>query len=358
MPLDYKKLPQAGPRAIPVGRIAETDVSAYMDMDKLQTHSIAAGGTGSGKSVSAQVVSEELLKRGVPFVCFDPTAQWTGFIRPNKDKQMLALYAKFGMKPEDAKSYKVTIFNVLDPNHPIDYKKYLNPGEMTVFVMNKLQPAQLDGFVRRSIQSVFDMRPLESKELKLLIVYDEVHRLLPKYGGKGAYSQLERGYREFRKWGIGMFMISQVLLDFKGAVRANIANEIQLRTKYEGDIGRVKTKYGIEYASKITKLTIGTGRVQNPEYNDGKPWFISFRPLLHSTFALTEEELNQITGVQEKIAAAQAQISELKAKGTDTYDIELELKIANDKLKQGLFKMSETYLESVNARLKSFGGKR
>ncbi|MEK6953893.1 MAG: DUF87 domain-containing protein [Candidatus Micrarchaeota archaeon] len=358
IPMDYKKLPQAGPRAIPVGRIAETDVTAYFDMDKLQTHSIAAGGTGSGKSVSAQVVVEELLKRNVPVVVFDPTAQWTGYIRPNKDKQMLALYPKFAMKPEDARSYKTNIINVLDPNQPIEYKKYLIPGEITVFVMNKLQPAQLDGFVKRSIQAVFDMRPLESKELKLLIVYDEVHRLLPKYGGKGAYAQLERGYREFRKWGLGMFMISQVLLDFKGAVRANIANEIQLRTKYEGDIGRVKTKYGGEYASKITKLTIGTGLVQNPEYNEGKPWFVAFRPLLHSTFALTEEELQQITGIQQKVEAARVQIDALKAKGVDTYDVELELKIASDKLKQGLFRMSDTYLESVASRLKSFGSKR
>jgi hypothetical protein len=358
IPLDFKKLPQAGPRAIPVGRIAETDVTAYFDMDKLQTHSIAAGGTGSGKSVSAQVVAEELLKRNVPIVVFDPTAQWTGYIRPNKDKQMLALYPKFAMKPEDVRNYKTWIINVTDPNQPIDYKKYQNPGEMTVFVMNKLQPAQLDGFVKRSIQAVFDSRPLESKELKLMIIYDEVHRLLPKYGGKGAYAQLERGYREFRKWGIGMFMISQVLLDFKGAVRANIANEIQLRTKYEGDIGRVKTKYGNEYASKITKLTIGTGLVQNPEYNDGKPWFVAFRPLLHSTFALTEEELTQITALQLKVSGAQEQIVQLKAKGIDTYDLELELKIATDKMKQGLFKMAETYLESVNARLKSFAGKK
>lgn len=358
VPLDFKKLPQPGPRALPVGRIAETDVTAYMDIDKLQTHSIAAGGTGSGKSVSAQVVSEELLKRNVPIIVYDPTAQWTGFIRPNKDKQMLALYPKFGMKPEDARGYKTTVIPITDPNFQIDLKKYLNPGEMTVFVMNKLGPAELDAFVRRSVQAVFDSHPLESKELKLLIVYDEVHRLLPKYGGKGAYAQLERGYREFRKWGIGMFMISQVLLDFKGAVRANIANEIQLRTKYEGDIGRVKTKYGNEYASKVTKLTIGTGLVQNPEYNDGKPWFVSFRPLLHSTFALTDEEMQQIVAIQQKVEQAQQQIAVLKAKGVDTYDVELELKIANDKLKQGLFRMSETYLESVGARLKSFGGKR
>jgi hypothetical protein len=154
---------------------------------------------------------------------------------------------------------------------------------------------------------------------------------------------------------MAIFMISQVLLDFKGAVRANIANEIQLRTKYEGDIGRVKTKYGPDYAARVTRLTIGTGLFQNPEYNDGKPWFVSFRPLLHSTFSLTEEELQQYMKLSAQVQAVKDEIEKLKARKIDTYDIELELNIAVDKLKQGLYRMAEIYLESVNARLKAMG---
>jgi len=351
-PIDFKKLPKKGPNSIEVGKIAETDVKAYLDVSQLIMHSIAAGGTGSGKSVSAMVVAEELLKRNVPVIVFDPTAQWTGFLRPCKDPHMLKYYPKFGLKPEDARAFKTNIIIVEDPNMEINIKDYMNPGEITVFVMNKLKPAQIDKFVRKSIDAVFAMNPPESKEIKLLMVYDEVHRLLPKYGGKGGYIALERGCREFRKWGIGLFMISQVLLDFKGAIRANIANEIQLRTKYEGDINRVKTKYGSEYASKVVKLTIGTGLFQNPEYNEGKPWFISFRPLLHSTFALTKEELETYNKLSKRIKEIEKKIEELKKRKVDTYDMEIELNIAKDKMKQGLFKMAETYLESLDARLK------
>jgi hypothetical protein len=356
-PIDFKELPQPGPNSIEVGKIAETDVKAYLDLSQLTMHTIAAGGTGSGKTISAMVVAEELLKRKIPVIVFDPTGQWTGFIKPNRLKQMLDLYPKFGLKPTDARSFKTNIVVVEDPNMEINIKKYMIPGEITVFVMNRLKPEQLDAFVRRSIQAIFDMRPPETKELKLLLVYDEVHRLLPKYGGKGGYTALERGVREFRKWGIGIFMVSQVLLDFKGAVRANIANEIQLRTRYEGDINRVKSKYGQEYASKITKLTIGTGLFQNPEYNHGKPWFISFRPILHSPFGLTDEEINQYVSLNKKIEEFEAKIAELKSKGVDTYDMEIELNIAKDKLKTGAFKMVETYLESLEKRLSKFGGK-
>jgi hypothetical protein len=240
---------------------------------------------------------------------------------------------------------------VEDPEMPIDIKKYMNPGEITVFVMNRLKPEQLDQFVRRSVQAIFDMHPEESKEIKLLLVYDEVHRLLAKYGGKGGYVAIERACREFRKWGIGVFLISQVLLDFKGAIRANIANEIQLRTKYEGDIGRVKSKYGIDYASKVTRCTIGTGLFQNPEYNNGRPWFVSFRPLLHSPFALTDSEINQYVELNKKIESVEERLKKLKEKGIDTYDIEIELNIAKDKTKTAAFKMAETYLESIDKRI-------
>lgn len=350
-PLDFNTLPKAGPSAIEVGRIAETDVKAYVDIPQLIMHSIAAGGSGSGKTVSAMVCSEELLKRKVPVIVFDPTAQWTGFMKPCRLKALLDLYSRFGLKQSDARSFKTNVILVEDPNMPIELKKYMNPGEITVFVMNRLKPEDLDNFVRRSVQSIFDMRPQESKEIKLLLVYDEVHRLLSKYGGKGGYVAIERACREFRKWGIGTFLISQVLLDFKGAIRANIANEIQLRTKYEGDIGRVKSKYGVDYASKVTRLTIGTGLFQNPEYNHGRPWFVNFRPLLHSPFALTDSEINQYVELNKKIEELDKRIAELKGKGIDTYDIEIELNIAKDKIKTAAFKMAETYIESIEKRI-------
>ncbi|HLC58898.1 MAG TPA: DUF87 domain-containing protein, partial [archaeon] len=355
-PLDFKTLPKAGPNAIEVGKIAETDIKAYIDIPQLIMHSIAAGGSGSGKTVSAMVTAEELLKRKVPIVVFDPTAQWTGFMKANKLQLLLDLYPKFGMKPTDARNFKTNIVLVEDPNMDVELKKWMIPGEITVFVMNRLPAGQLDNFVKKSIQSVFDMRPAESKEIKLLLVYDEVHRLLPKYGGKGGYTSIERACREFRKWGIGVFLISQVLLDFKGAIRANIANEIQLRTKYEGDIGRVKSKYGIDFASKVTRLTIGTGLFQNPEYNSGRPWFISFRPLLHSPFALTDDEVNQYVKLNKKVEEINAKLKDMKTKGIDTYDIEVELNIVKDKVKTAAFKVAETYLDSIQKRIERKGG--
>jgi hypothetical protein len=175
---------------------------------------------------------------------------------------------------------------------------------------------------------------------------------LPKYGGKKGYLALERGVREFRKWGIGLIMISQVLSDFKGAIRAVIASEGQMRTKYSGDIERVKKSYGANYAATLPRLKIGIGMVQNPEYNEGRPWFIEFRPLLHDTSRISEKELALYRKYQKEIAEIEEEVEKMKKKGIDTYDIELELKLAKEKVKQAQFRMAETYIESLKARIK------
>jgi len=73
--------------------------------------------------------------------------------------------------------------------------------------------------------------------------------------------------------------------------------------------------------------------IQNPEYNDGKPWFIRFRPILHDTFRMTEEELNSYDDFMKQINDLKSQSDALKAKGVDTYDIELELNLALDNLR-------------------------
>ena len=67
---------------------------------------------------------------------------------------------------------------------------------------------------------------------------------------------------------------------------------------------------------------------QNPEYNHGRPWFVNFRPLLHSPFALTDKELDTYVKLDKKVKAIEEKIENLKSRNIDTYDIEIELNIA------------------------------
>jgi len=360
-PTSFDKIPKAGPRALWIGKVAESDRQAYFDMDDLTIHAIDAGSTGGGKTVAAMVMVEELLQKGVPVVVFDPTMQWTGFMKPCSEAKMFEYYPRFGMKTSMTRPYKAYLYDVDDPQKfQIDIRKHMKPGELTIFGLTKLKQGDLDEVVKVVIESVFNSNLPEASQLKFVIVFDEVHRLLPKYGGKKGYISLERGMREFRKWGVGMIMISQVISDFRGAIRANVGTEIQLRTKYSGDLNRIKDKYGIEYSKAVVKESVGVAMVQNAQYNDGRPYFVQFRPLLHSPHKLEDAEITELKGFMAVIEEVEARIAALRKRGIDTSDIELELKLASDKVKEGKGRMASLYIDSLKKNLEALekGGRR
>jgi hypothetical protein len=352
--IDYNTLPKPGPRSGYIGKIAETDKKAYFDLDQLTMHTLVAGSTGGGKTVSAEVLIEEALLKGVAVIVFDPTAQWTGFLRKCQEKKMLSLYPKFGMKKTDARAFNGNIHQVIDAREIIDIKKFIKPGEINVFSISKLDPEDIDILVANTIRQVFRANLPESSELKFVIIFDEVHRLLPKFGGSGeGFIQVERAAREFRKWGGGLILISQVLTDFVGETKANINTEIQMRTRDQGDLNRINNKYGSYMLQSLLKASTGTGMIENSAYNRGNPYFVSFRPLLHEHARLSDEELEQYNKYNAIIDDLEYQIEQLEKEGIDVFDLKLELKMALDKVKSGSFNMVNIYLESLTPRIKS-----
>ncbi len=357
--IDTKNLPQPGERAAFVGMIAESGIRAFMDLDALQTHTLIAGATGGGKTVSGQDIVEEALMKGSSVIVFDPTAQWSGFLRANTDKTMFRLYEGFHIKESDARAFSGNVHTITDvnkmiANNEIHIKDYLKEGEITVFCMHKLDPAAIERVIEYTIKDVFKSNLEDTKKLRCLIVYDEVHRLLPKFGGTGqGLVQLERAVREFRKWGVGLVLISQVLSDFVGEIKANIGTEMQMRTRYEGDLERIKMKYGEDTLKSVVRASIGTGMVQNPAYNKGRPYFITFRPLLHNHSRLSDEILANYDKYNAKIDALRKKLDAMKAKEIDIFDLELELNLALDNVKKGSFDVVELYLESLEPRINS-----
>ncbi len=347
-PLDYKKVPREG---FKIGKFAGTDNYCYFDPKDLTTHLISAGATGAGKSVSASVIAEEALDKNIPVIVFDPTAQWTGFVKACKDSNLTRKYKEFGMSDFDIKSYPGLIYDVEKPDFELKIKEFINSGEITIFCLNKLKPGEYDKAVDHIIKSIFGETWEESSDLKLLLVFDEVHRLLEKYGGTGGYVALEKAAREFRKWGIGIIMCSQVLADFKSAISGNVLTEIQLNTKSLVDIEKVKTKYGEQYSQRITRMGVGAGLMQYPKYNDGKPFFVEFRPTKHDPHKITEAELSLYKTNIEKLKVIEAKIKDLKERKIYTEDYELDFKLAMKKLKTGNFRMVEIYITSLEKSL-------
>ncbi|MBR9675670.1 DUF87 domain-containing protein [Candidatus Woesearchaeota archaeon] len=351
--VEYAELPKPGPRNVYVGKIAETDRKTYFNLENFKTHTIVAGSTGGGKSFSAQGIIEEMLLNDVAVIVFDPTAQWTGFLRKLKSKNLLNLYPIFGMKKTEAKAFNGNIKMIENPRELLDIKKYMKPGEIQVFACHKLDPRDMDTYVSNAIKEVFHGNFDESPELRLMIVFDEIHRILPKFGGSGAgFLQIERGCREFRKWGIGIMLISQVLSDFVGEIKANINTEIQMRTRDEGDLERIATKYGKELLRSLVKATVGSGMVENPAYNRGRPYFVSFKPLRHSVERLSDDDIEKYNKYNAMIDQIDFEIKQLEEDHSqDVFDLKLELKLSSDKVKSGNFNMVDIYLEGLKPRI-------
>ena len=351
--LEYNLTPQPGPRCINVGKIAETTKNAFIDIDRLTTHCIVAGSTGGGKTVAAQDIIEECLDKGIAVITFDPTAQWTGMLRKQDNKKMLSLYPMYGMNPKkDPKAYSGNIKPITNALQKIRLTEYIKPGEIQVFTTNTLDPKDIDLFVANTVREIFHSNLQETQELRAMLVYDEVHRLLAKFGGSGeGFIQIERACREFRKWGIGVMLISQVLADFVGQIKANINTEVQMRTRDESDLERIKTKYGGEVLQGLVKASTGTGMIENPEWNRGRPYFISFRPLKHNIKRLSDEELGLYQKYNDMIDQLNFEIRQLKDLNVDVYDLELEIKLALDKIKSGNFNITQIYLDELKPRL-------
>jgi len=110
-------------------------------------------------------------------------------------------------------------------------------------------------------------------------------------------------------------------------------------------------KYGEDILKSVVKESIGTGMTVNAEFNSGRPYFITFRPLLHSTKRLTNDELKTYEKYFNIMEDIEYQISALKEEKLDVLDLELELKLARAKIKSGQFQMADMYLESLNPRI-------
>lgn len=193
--------------------------------------------------------------------------------------------------------------------------------------------------------------------LRLLLVLEEIHRLLEEYGGRGGYIALERGAREFRKWGVGMLMVSGAASGFREELRSNTLMEVQFRTRSPADLDRAKTRFGEEYGDVIPGLETGEALVAHPKYNRGRPVTVRFRPPRHWVGRLPAKDLAVYREFAAKLDSAERALAGLRGRGVDVGELELEVNLVRSKVVEGRFRMAEVYLESLRTSMERFEGK-
>ena len=300
-----------------LGKIIKNDKLFHINPEELSKHTIIAGSTGSGKSVAAQNICEELLKRGVEVIVFDPTGQWSGMMKPNEDKRLIRKYKKFNLKIQDNNGFPASILRLDKPAAG----NIAHEAQLTIIDTSRLTVAGAEAAINAVISYYFT-NAKESPSLKTVIVFEEIHRILKKFGGSGfALNDIERAVREFRKWGVGLMLISQVLEDFVGAIRANIATELQFKTGYEPDLLKIKEKFGDKISRSVVTAKPSHTLFHNSQYNIGQPFFIEIRPPMHRLEKLDKEEYERYLHIRKMLDGVKAERHAYSALYQGKYDI-------------------------------------
>jgi hypothetical protein len=97
--------------------------------------------------------------------------------------------------------------------------------------------------------------------------------------------------------------------------------------------------------------------VQNGAWNRGRPYFVTFRPILHSVVRLTDEDLDKYNHFNAIVEQLEYELEQLEGEKQDVFDMKLELKLAKDKIKSGNFNMVQIYLDGLTPRVQKLWDK-
>jgi len=250
LPISISSLPGKTENAILLGKVSGTTSNAYINSDSLVKHAFIVGASGTGKSEAAMTISEECLKKGVAVVVFDTSGNWKKRAKASNDVVKV--------------SYSDLNVGMLNK---------INAGKMTIFDLSDLTENDYNEFAKNSLGQMVCKNWETVNTLKILLVFEDAYRLSPRFGGKAAI-MLEKACREFRKFGIGIVLITHSYSDFGPAVLGNVNTEIWFKTSHEQDLERIRKRFGPEYASSLVKLRVGECMVANIDYNYSKPWFV------------------------------------------------------------------------------------
>lgn len=340
-----------------IGKLKSTLEDYHLDIDDLNTSAIIAGSTGSGKTIAAQVIAEEALLKNKSVIVFDSTAKWTGFLKKCDSSDMLKRYEHFGIKKKDAQAFKGSIKIIKDPYEVLNIKRYIHKnGEITIFDTSALDDKNSELFIASSLEQIFQSNLGESKELRSLIFYENAHKALTRFGASGdGIVQIDRAARNFKKYGLGLILVSQILKDFTKELVAPVKTEIQLVTRYIGDLKRIKMIYGEDVLNRVANSSIGTAMIfTNGSLTNPEPYFVAFRPILHNKQKLTPKEIEWHNTQTRVIEDLEYQIVNLSKSGARVASLTSEISLLKENIKEQEFISVEAGLKAINKKIELY----
>ena len=166
-------------------------------------HVCIIGGSGSGKTVSAFVITEEALIHRIPVLALDPSGMFTGFMKPCDNDNMLSRYDQFGMRP------------------PFD------------FVGSVYVPSSNVGL---KMKSNLLAKPPTDDESELSAHADEVSSILKSFCDLSSNEKVEVRKKIFDSWKDGVSLDYQSIVDdeFKDVLKNKLESLVSIKYLFEG----------------------------------------------------------------------------------------------------------------------------
>jgi KaiC/GvpD/RAD55 family RecA-like ATPase len=265
-----------------LGRVALDDWKlgdfVYLPLRKFaQKGILVSGASGSGKTIAAKVIVEELLQERIPVLVFDYTKQWERLFQKNTESAMLEKYRLFGMR--GSKAFKGSVVNELP-----EISEILRTAEGTVVDLSTVYEAdERVGRVAKVLDGILEYFQTQddSQDLRLFIVIEEAHLWTSKEVPKDAANFLDRVVRLLRKKGVGVMLVSHKISDFDPAMRSSMNISILFRTKYEGDLDSITRTLGGEMSKVVPSLPVGYSLFHSADL--GSSFVMAWRPLYSQT---------------------------------------------------------------------------
>ena len=261
-----------------LGRVALDDWKlgdfVYLPLKRYaQKGILVSGASGSGKTVAAKVIVEELLAEHTQVVVFDYTKQWERLFQKNTDEKMTEGYRAFGMRA--SKAFKGRVVKQLP-----EISEILRANEGTVVDLSSVyETDERVGKVATALDQILEhfQGEEDSEDLRLFLVIEEAHLWTSKEVPKDASRFLDKVVRLLRKKGVGVMLVSHKISDFDPAMRSSMNISIAFRTKYEGDLDTIARTMGSEFSKIVPSMPIGYSLFHSSDL--GSPFVMAWRPL-------------------------------------------------------------------------------
>jgi DNA-binding transcriptional regulator GbsR (MarR family) len=315
-------------KTIPINRSGDT----IPVVELLTGRGVILGKSGSGKSNTASVITEELLNEGFPVLIVDVDGEYFGL----KEKyEILHLGADeecdLQVGPEHAE--KIAELS-LEKNIPIilDVSGYLHEEEQ-----------------KELIKEVG--RHLFAKEKKLrkpfLMLIEEVHEYIPESGLDETGQMLVKIAKRGRKHGLGLCGISQRPADVKKDFITQCDWLVWHRLTWENDTKVVRRVLGSDYDNRIQNLDDGEAfmltdwndEIRRVRFRRKETFDAGATPTLEGVErpelkSVNENLLSELQDITEKKRSERSEVerlrSELEEKEDRIEELEEELKKARD----------------------------